>query len=176
MSLAVYAPLAVLVAAATYSLHYTPGPPTPPIIGNLHLLPKEKPHLQFQTWAKECGPVYSLILGTKAMIVLSPNQAIKDLLDKRSGNCSSRPDLHLGQIASGASEVSGGLRMLFRPYGDTWRMIRNIVHNNLNIKAARTYAPYQELENKPMLVGFLDLVRAQDGEKFSDALAGYVSG
>lgn len=35
-------------------------------------------------------------------------------------------------------------------------MIRKIVHNNLNIKAARTYVPYQELENKAMLVGFLD--------------------
>lgn len=35
-------------------------------------------------------------------------------------------------------------------------MIRKIVHNNLNIKAARTYVPYQELENKAMLVGFLN--------------------
>jgi cytochrome P450 len=35
-------------------------------------------------------------------------------------------------------------------------MIRKIVHNNLNIKAARTYVPYQELENKAMLVGFLE--------------------
>jgi cytochrome P450 len=35
-------------------------------------------------------------------------------------------------------------------------MIRKIVHNNLNIKAARTYVPYQDLENKAMLVGFLD--------------------
>ena len=35
-------------------------------------------------------------------------------------------------------------------------MIRKIVHINLNVKAARTYVPYQELENKAMLVGFLD--------------------
>jgi hypothetical protein len=35
-------------------------------------------------------------------------------------------------------------------------MIRKIVHNNLNIKAARTYVPYQDLENKAMLVGFLE--------------------
>lgn len=35
-------------------------------------------------------------------------------------------------------------------------MIRKIVHNNLNIKAARTYVPYQELENKAMLMGFLE--------------------
>lgn len=35
-------------------------------------------------------------------------------------------------------------------------MIRKIVHNNLNIKASRTYVPYQELENKAMLVGILE--------------------
>jgi hypothetical protein len=35
-------------------------------------------------------------------------------------------------------------------------MVRKIVHNNLNIKAARTYVPYQDLENRAMLMGFLD--------------------
>lgn len=35
-------------------------------------------------------------------------------------------------------------------------MIRKLVHNNLNIKAARTYVPYQDLENKAMLLGFLE--------------------
>jgi hypothetical protein len=69
-------------------------------------MPKEKAHLQFQKWAKEYGPVYSLILGTKVMIVLSSDQAIQDLLDKRSGIYSSRPDMYLGKV------VSGGLRML----------------------------------------------------------------
>lgn len=52
------------------------------------------------------SPVYSLILGTKVMIVLSSDQAIKDLLDKRSGIYSSRPEMYLGQV------VSGGLRVL----------------------------------------------------------------
>jgi hypothetical protein len=32
---------------------YPPGPPTIPILGNIHLLPKEKGHLQFQKWAVE---------------------------------------------------------------------------------------------------------------------------
>lgn len=83
-----------------------PGPPTIPILGNIHLIPKEKPHLQFEKWAREYGPIYSVILGTKVMIVLNTDQAIKDLLDKRSNIYSSRPEMYLGQI------VSGGLRML----------------------------------------------------------------
>ncbi len=35
-------------------------------------------------------------------------------------------------------------------------MIRGLVHNSLNIKAARTYVPYQDLENKAMLLSFLE--------------------
>jgi hypothetical protein len=114
MSLPLYALSIALVALFVRQLSkvgrrpagYPPGPPTLPLIGNLHLMPKEKAHLQFQKWAEEYGPVYSLILGTKVMIVLSSDQAVKDLLDKRSGIYSSRPDLYIGKIASGS------LRML----------------------------------------------------------------
>ncbi|KAK7948932.1 uncharacterized protein PG986_009818 [Apiospora aurea] len=127
-----------------------PGPPTLPLIGNLHLMPKGKSHLQFQKWAEEYGPVYSLILGTQVMIVLSSDQAIKDLLDKRSAIYSSRPDMYLGNI------VSGGFRVLLMKYGETWRAIRGLMHTGLNIKASRAYVPYQDLENKAMLVGLLD--------------------
>ncbi|KAH9983676.1 cytochrome P450 [Xylariaceae sp. FL0662B] len=129
---------------------YPPGPDTLPVIGNLHQMPKKNGHLQFQRWAAQYGPVYSLMLGTKVMVVLSTDQAIKDLLDKRSNIYSSRPEMYLGQI------ISGGFRMLLMEYGETWRTIRRLVHNNLNIKAARTYVPYQDLENKAMLLGFLE--------------------
>jgi hypothetical protein len=82
-----------------------PGPPTLPIIGNLHQMPKENVHLQFQKWAQKYGPVYSLVLGTKVTIVLSSDVAVKELLDKRSSIYSSRPDLYFGQTI-----LSGGLR------------------------------------------------------------------
>lgn len=153
---------------------YPPGPPTLPIIGNLHQMPTEKGHLQFQKWAEEYGPIYSLILGTNVMIVLSSDKTIKDLLDRRSGIYSSRPEMYLGQIISGGFRVllmvsmppplqplkhaRHSLTTFLQPqeYGETWRMIRKLVHNNLNIKAARTYVPYQDLENKAMLLGFLE--------------------
>jgi hypothetical protein len=114
MSLPLYILAVALIALAVRQLRkigrrpagYPPGPPTLPLLGNLHLMPKEKAHLQFQKWAEEYGPVYSLILGTKVMIVLSSDQAVKDLLDKRSSIYSSRPDMYIGKI------ISGGLRML----------------------------------------------------------------
>ncbi|KAJ2905584.1 cytochrome P450 oxidoreductase [Zalerion maritima] len=128
-----------------------PGPPTVPVLGNLHLMPKERPHLQFEKWAREYGPIYSLMLGTRTMIVLSSDTAVKDVLTTRSGIYSDRPDMFIGQKIA-----SGGLRLVVMRYGDNWRMIHKMVHNILNITAAVTYLPYQDLENKIMLKGFLD--------------------
>lgn len=34
-----------------------PGPPTLPIIGNLHQMPTKDPYLQFEKWAREYGSV-----------------------------------------------------------------------------------------------------------------------
>jgi hypothetical protein len=34
---------------------YPPGPPTLPLIGNLHQMPGKNGHLQFQKWAQEYG-------------------------------------------------------------------------------------------------------------------------
>lgn len=93
MTYYIYAGLFALIAVLAYQssrigsrpANYPPGPPTLPFIGNLHLMPKEKAHLQFQKWADQYGPVYSLVLGTKTMVVLNTDRAVKDLLDKRSG-------------------------------------------------------------------------------------------
>jgi hypothetical protein len=70
-------------------------------------MPVQDPHLQFQKWAKEYGPVFSLILGMKVMIVLSTDQAVKDLMDKKSAIYSSRPDMYISQTI-----MSSGQRML----------------------------------------------------------------
>jgi hypothetical protein len=101
---------------------YPPGPPTLPIIGNLHLIPKEKRHLQFEKWSREYGPIYSLILGTRVMIVLSSDKAIKELVDRRSAIYASRPDSYVAQDI-----LSGGLRVLFM-VGSFWQSWIDTVH------------------------------------------------
>lgn len=70
-------------------------------------MPTHDAHLQFEKWAREYGPVYSLILGTKTLVVLSSDRAVKDLLDKKSGKYSHRQEMYVGQEL-----CSGGLRVL----------------------------------------------------------------
>ncbi|KAI1338689.1 cytochrome P450 [Xylariaceae sp. FL0016] len=131
--------------------NYPPGPPTLPIIGNLHQIPRTKLHLQFEKWAREYGPVFSLMLGTKVMVVLNSDVAIKDLVDRRGAIYSSRPDSYIAQDI-----LSGGLRVLLMPNHGVWNMARKLAQRILNVSAARTYVPYQDLENKAMLLGILD--------------------
>ncbi|EMD01271.1 hypothetical protein BAUCODRAFT_62200 [Baudoinia panamericana UAMH 10762] len=157
LPLSVIAVVTVLVVALAWlsqtgkrPKEYPPGPPTLPIIGNIHQMPTRDAHLQFQKWAEEYGPVYSLILGTKTLIVLSSDEAVKELLDRRSGMYSSRQEMYIGQEL-----CSGGLRLLMMQYGPVWRMIRKSVHNLLNVGMSKTYVPYQMLENKQMLYDLL---------------------
>jgi Cytochrome P450 len=70
-------------------------------------MPSRDAQKQFQKWAEEYGPVYSLILGTKILIVLSSDEAVKELLDRRSAIYSDRQDMYIGQTL-----CSDGLRML----------------------------------------------------------------
>jgi len=75
-------------------------------------MPRKDAHLQFEKWAREYGPVYSLILGTKTLVVLSSDKAVKDLLDKKSGIYSHRPEMYIGQTL-----CSGDLRVLMMVSG-----------------------------------------------------------
>ncbi|KAI1735255.1 cytochrome P450 [Xylaria scruposa] len=150
--------------------NYPPGPPTLPLIGNLHQIQAEKRHLQFQRWAQEYGPIYSLMLGTQVVIVLSSDVVIRDLVDKRSAIYSSRPEAYIAQDI-----LSGGLRPLFMPNDDShagniWKMARRLFHQILNVSAARNYIPYQDLESKAMLVGIL-----QSPDKFIDHIRRYTA-
>ncbi|KAI0152833.1 cytochrome P450 [Xylariaceae sp. FL1272] len=157
-------PVVALLGYAIYRLlqigsrpkDYPPGPPTVPILGNLHQMPLEDGHVQFKKWAEEYGPVYSLMLGTRCMIVFNSDQAVKDTFDKKSSIYSSRPEVFIARTVGGSHKVDGGYRVLNMPYGDRWRMAHRVYHSILNVRAAKSFVPYQDLENKQMLQGFLD--------------------
>lgn len=83
-------------------------------------MPSHDAHIQFEKWAREYGPIYSLILGTKCMIVLSSDEAVKELLDKRSGLYSHRPEMYIGQTL-----CSGNMRLLMMVCHTKQRLLYN---------------------------------------------------
>ncbi|KAF2501617.1 cytochrome P450 [Lophium mytilinum] len=56
------------------------GPPTLPVIGNIHQIPSTGLFRQFRQWAKEYGSIFSLKVGPSNIIVLCDRKAIHKLL------------------------------------------------------------------------------------------------
>jgi hypothetical protein len=87
-------------------------------------MPSQDVHLQFEKWAREYGPIYSLMLGTKCLIVLSSGEAVKELLDKRSNIYSHRQEMYIGQTL-----CSGGLRLLMMVSHELYPLIISRLSN-----------------------------------------------
>ncbi|KAH0219980.1 cytochrome P450, partial [Aureobasidium melanogenum] len=110
------------------------------------IIPSKNEYLQFTKWAREYGPVYSIMVGSRPMIVLSSVEVVKELLEKRSAIYSDRPEAYAAKHIP-----TSKLRIVFMPYTPLWRKLRKVTHSLLSIKAARNYDPYQETERKQML-------------------------
>lgn len=60
-----------------------PGPSGLPFLGNIHQLPNDYPWRKFKEWSDIHGPIMEVKLGRKSLIVLSNNEAAKELLERR---------------------------------------------------------------------------------------------
>ncbi|RFU29308.1 hypothetical protein B7463_g7033, partial [Scytalidium lignicola] len=126
-----------------------PGPPTLPVIGNLHQLPRKDTHLAYQRWSKEYGPIFSLQLGQQTVIVLARGDMIKKIVDKRSSNYADRPSLYI-------QDVWEHSRIIMRGYDNLWKIERKLYHMFLNSNVAAKYIPYQSLETKKLCFDLLE--------------------
>lgn len=76
-----------------FSLPFAPGPPTLPIIGNVHQAPKSHPWLQYHAWSKTYGSIIHLNMAGQHVIILTTSKAAHDLLAKHGATFSDRPHL-----------------------------------------------------------------------------------
>ncbi|KAK7052033.1 putative cytochrome P450 [Favolaschia claudopus] len=111
-----------------------PGPPTLPLLGNLHIFPKKFAHFK---WVLKVGP------GTA--IVLTDAAAVKELMDKRSGSTADRPPMHVADV------VAGGLNMAVSRYSESWRTLRKTAHTILTPQGSMKHLPIQRAEASQLL-------------------------
>ncbi|KAG8164286.1 hypothetical protein KVR01_006204 [Diaporthe batatas] len=130
-----------------------PGPPTLPVLGNIHQLSLETGHKQMTEWAKEYGSMYTLMMGpNQPVIVVSDEQKIRDLLVKRGSNFSSRPDHYMAH-----NVLSGSLRVIFMKYSWHLKLARTLGRKVLAESVVKTtYLSYQYLESAALLQGLLE--------------------
>ncbi|KAK7052071.1 putative cytochrome P450 [Favolaschia claudopus] len=122
-----------------------PGPPTMPLLGNLHIFPTEFAHYKFSEWARTYGGIYSLKVGPGTAIVLTDAAAVKELMDKRSGSTADRPPMHVADV------VAGGLNMVLSRYSESWRTLRKTAHTILTPQASAKHLPIQLAEASQLL-------------------------
>ncbi|KAJ7779139.1 cytochrome P450 [Mycena metata] len=122
-----------------------PGPPTVPLLGNLHMFPTEFAHYKFTEWARKYGGIFSLKMGLGVVVVLTDVAAVKELMDKRSGATVDRPAMHIADL------VAGGLHMVFARYTENWRTLRKTAHAILTPQASARHLPIQQAEAMQLL-------------------------
>ncbi|KAL2235918.1 cytochrome P450 76C2-like [Sesamum indicum] len=112
---------------------YPPGPRGLPILGYLPFLHVNLHH-QFTELAKKYGPIYKLQLGSKLCMVISSPALIKEVVRDQDTIFANR-DPPVAAIAA-----TGGLGILWAPYGPYWRdmrklFVRQMLSNN-NLQAS----------------------------------------
>ena len=134
-----------------------PGPPTVPILGNLHLIPKSglgKKYVRsrqclllstsladfrqrLREWGEKYKGVYSLKFGNGTVIVLFDRQAINHLLDKKGVMYSERPHSFVPGL------VTGGDSFAFMDSTPLWRAERKVAVHNLSVGCEVPLRPEQ---------------------------------
>ncbi|KAK7055284.1 cytochrome P450 [Favolaschia claudopus] len=123
-----------------------PGPPTIPILGNLHILPQvDQSHLKFTEWARRYGDIFSIKIASNTMVVLSSATAIKEIVDKSSWIASSRPPKYISILSA------GGYHVLFACDTPLLRKIRKAIARFLSPAHAMRHSPIRSAESTQLL-------------------------
>ncbi|KAH7912679.1 cytochrome P450 [Hygrophoropsis aurantiaca] len=149
--------VAIVVAAYALSikrrsrsrLPLPPGPPGHWLFGTA--LPKANQSQQFAEWINTYGPVISLRIGPKRMVIIGRHQAAVDIMEKEGGLLADRP-----RAVAAGEILSRGLRMILAPAGEQFRRLRKAAHTHLQAKAADSYAPLQMDAARDVIVDILN--------------------
>ncbi|THU83604.1 cytochrome P450 [Dendrothele bispora CBS 962.96] len=118
-----------------------PGPRGLPILGNLLQIPSDRYWLKFDEWIREYGPVVSINLAGKRVVLLGTPKVAADLFDRKSAIYSDRPRWILANDI-----LAKGMHIGVMPYGEKHRRFRKAIHSGLGTKALASYHPIEEHE------------------------------
>ncbi|KAJ7792587.1 cytochrome P450 [Mycena leptocephala] len=121
-----------------------PGPPTVPILGNLHIFPTEFPHHNIKH-----NSFSQLKVGPSTVIVLTDAAAVTELMERRGASTADRPPLHV------ADRTTGGSHMALAHYTQTYRTLRKTAATILTPHAAARHLPIQRAEATHLLYDIL---------------------
>ncbi|EOX91575.1 Cytochrome P450, family 81, subfamily H, polypeptide 1, putative [Theobroma cacao] len=112
----------LLASKLTRSRHKSlpPSPFALPVLGHLHLL-KEPLHRTLSNLSQKYGPIFSLRVGFRLLVVVSSPSAVQECFTKNDIVLANRPRFVMGKYV-GYDYTTLGLA----PYGDHWRNLRRL--------------------------------------------------
>ncbi|KAK7461912.1 hypothetical protein VKT23_008343 [Stygiomarasmius scandens] len=143
-----------------------PGPPTLPVLGNVHVFPTEFGFFKFTEWAREYGDIFSLKVGPDTVVVITSMKAVKELIDQQSGLTADRPksymvetmyeDVHAALMRYSCVDtfLISDSRLFFTP-DEKWRLLRKTMHPILTPAGAAEHQPIQAAETTQLMYELL---------------------
>nr|AAH47194.2 Cytochrome P450, family 2, subfamily K, polypeptide 6 [Danio rerio]AAI64859.1 Cyp2k6 protein [Danio rerio] len=103
---------------------YPPGPKPLPLLGNLHILDLKKTYLSLLELSKRYGPIYTVYLGPKKVVILSGYKIVKEALVNLSEEFGDR------DISPIFHDFNRGYGIAFSN-GENWREMRRFALSTL---------------------------------------------
>ncbi|KAJ4714793.1 putative Cytochrome P450 [Melia azedarach] len=123
-----------------------PSPPSLPIIGHLHLV-RQPLHRFLYGLSKKYGPVFSLRLGSRLVVVVSSSEVAEECFTTNDVVFANRPTSLMGKHFS-----YNHTTLLQAPYGDHWRNLRRITTIEIfSSKRLNMFLPIRRDEIKRLL-------------------------
>jgi cytochrome P450 len=130
-----------------------PGPVPWPVVGNYFQIPKYKPWIEFEKWARYYdNPMFTIWQGHRPTIMCNDIWSISDLLEKRAHIYSSRPHM----IGMGDMIHATDANQVCLVYGDKWRLHRRLMHTATGSQAIRPWRAIQANESKILIRDLMD--------------------
>ncbi|NXX56674.1 CP2K6 protein, partial [Scopus umbretta] len=104
--------------------NFPPGPRSLPIIGNLHIMDLKRPYLTMIELSKTYGPVFSIQMGLRKMVVLTGYNTVKEALVNQADAFAGRPKIRI------IEDIGKGKGVIFSD-GENWKVMRRFTLTTL---------------------------------------------
>ncbi|XP_053236391.1 cytochrome P450 2K6-like [Podarcis raffonei] len=106
------------------SQNFPPGPRPLPLIGNLHIMDRKRPHRTMLKLSKQYGPVFSIQMGPQKTVVLAGYETLKEALVNQADAFADRPIVPMFQ------EFGQGFGLTLSN-GENWKVMRRFALSTL---------------------------------------------
>ncbi|KAL0421842.1 UNVERIFIED_CONTAM: cytochrome [Sesamum latifolium] len=124
-----------------------PGPRGLPFIGNFHQFDTQYPHIYLRSLSKQYGPIMSMKLGSRPVVVISSANVVKEIMKSHDLAFSGRP-VHVAMHRLSYD----GLGIAFTPSNEQWKEMRRV--SNLHFfspKQVQLFGPIRKDEVSRMI-------------------------